>query len=220
MIISKLNLDLIDPDLHSAAYDDYHNSSENFIYLARPGNEMIVALNNYKQLKQIGRYEPALIGAYQSVKINHSNLSLDIVDWLFSKADREACIKLGDMTTEMPTTVYRGVSGHGRRRRIAGWSWTTSIEVACWFARRLSLPNPAIYSTIVDYNEIYYYTNEPTESEVIVKPKAPQRMKLSEAEMISHANHHQIVLENAQRAATAKLWDMASKLAATRNGSK
>jgi hypothetical protein len=217
---TPLILDLIDPTLHAAAYEDYRNHDEGFIYMAGIGNALNVVLDNTSQLKLIDKYEHALIRAFKAGKTNHSHLSTNDIDWLFKNADREVCVRLGDVIADSPITVYRGVAGHGRRRRIAGWSWTTSIQVACWFARRFSLPNPTIFSAVVTRSEVYHYSKERSEYEVIVKPKAPQRMKLSESDMISHANQHQIELENAQWAATAKLWAMASKLATTRNGSK
>jgi hypothetical protein len=34
--------------------------------------------------------------------------------------------------------------------------------------------------------QVYHYSGDQTEDEVIVKPKAPRRLKISEADMIGH----------------------------------
>jgi hypothetical protein len=49
-----------------------------------------------------------------------------------------------------PFTVFRGVSGRGRARRIRGLPWTSSLSQAAWFAARGTGIDPAVYRTMLD----------------------------------------------------------------------
>jgi hypothetical protein len=43
---------------------------------------------------------------------------------------------------DAPLTLYRGANIHEHRRRIYGFSWTTDIKTARWFAEHWSQPEP------------------------------------------------------------------------------
>ena len=65
---------------------------------------------------------------------------------------------------EEPFTIYRG--GH-----IQGFSWTTDIELAKWFANRWGKKEPVWKATVSNGDVIGFY-NGRKESEVIVYPPA------------------------------------------------
>ena len=72
-----------------------------------------------------------------------------------------------------PTTLYRGVAGRGRARRLRGLSWTSSLECACWFARRFDQPDPAVFSIPFVPRQVVMYLDDRNEDEyVTIVPKA------------------------------------------------
>ena len=80
-------------------------------------------------------------------------------------------------------TLFRGVAGNGKNRRIKSFSWTDSPYIAAWFAKRYTgLEDPAVYEITVQRNQILAFSNERKESEFIlqlpltVKPKRLEEM--------------------------------------------
>lgn len=101
-----------------------------FSYLGN-GPAMCFTFDNLRLLKERGLYEKALLLAYQGAKVNLSGWSPDIIKWMFSEADPAALRSCGGpLPEEDPVTLYRGVAGKGRQRRVSGLSWTTSLGVA------------------------------------------------------------------------------------------
>jgi hypothetical protein len=70
---------------------------------------------------------------------------------------------------EGPVTIFRGVSGIGLRARAPGLSWTTSRDVACWYAHRYPFLQgaPLVLTAQVDGSELIYYENNRFEQEAI-----------------------------------------------------
>jgi hypothetical protein len=81
--------------------------------------------------------------------------------------------------------LYRGVSTAGR---VKGFSWTKSLDIACWFALRKRKPNPAVYRTIT--SEILSKIDG-SEDEFLIKPGIVRRMRISVEEMKRLAKKHQ-----------------------------
>jgi len=106
---------------------------------------------NQGVLKVQGAYEPALLSAWIDTRTNHHYVPRWVVDDLFRSADRERLRAAGDPLPSVgPFTLYRGVSGRGRARRVRGISWTSSLEKAIWFAHRFaSLGDPAVFRLVV-----------------------------------------------------------------------
>jgi hypothetical protein len=66
-------------------------------------------------------------------------------------------------------TIYRGVAGVDFKTACRGLSWTTSRDIACWFALRGSYGErePIVVTAQVDASDIIYFDDERNESEVI-----------------------------------------------------
>jgi hypothetical protein len=78
-------------------------------------------------------------------------------------------------------TVYRGVAGKGDDRRIRGYSWSGSLEIALEFAvmRGMygSLPDPSVYKSTISRKDVFAYIDTVfvydryvREKEFIVRP--------------------------------------------------
>ena len=74
-----------------------------------------------------------------------------------------------------PVTVYRGYLAG---KNFNGYSWTTNQEKAKWYAKRFANPKEEIYGGVrgatVSKNEIFAYTDEREEQEVIIL-RAPRK---------------------------------------------
>lgn len=86
-----------------------------------------------------------------------------------------------------PWTLYRGVAGCGKSRWIRGYSWTDSIDRACWFAARFDLPSPAVFETVCDESRLLAYTNQRGESEYIVSVSDVKRVKMTKDKVFARA---------------------------------
>jgi hypothetical protein len=142
---------------------------------------------NIGPLRTRGLYETALVNAFTAVSTNHSIWRRDTLAYMFSVADRERLRQAGDPLPKPPYTVYRGVAGRGRARRVCGYSWTRSLERAKWFANRFSFHDPAVYSVTVDEADILAYINDRNEQEFIVdlpRQVKPVRMKLEDPSLV------------------------------------
>lgn len=96
----------------------------------------------------------------------------------FEGSELRAC---GDPLPSSAETVevYRGVAGKGRARRVRGVSWTLSREVAAWFAlhahAKYGLTDPDVYVADVNIKDVWLYTEENGEQEVIMRPPSIYR---------------------------------------------
>lgn len=66
--------------------------------------------------------------------------------------------------------VWRGTSGCNPWSAANGQAWTTDRDVACWFAMRFAgfRGNPLVLTSTVRREDIYLFTNERNESEVVL----------------------------------------------------
>jgi len=141
-------------------------------------------LGNIGQLKDRGLYEKALLHAYTSTRTNHSCWGLKTLRLLFRIADIEKLRKTGDPIPNQDTfTLYRGVSGVGKERRVNGFSWTESPHIAAWFAMRFSssLPDPAVFTVTVPHDSVMACINDRNEREYLISlplPTRPKRLKI------------------------------------------
>jgi hypothetical protein len=91
---------------------------------------------------------------------------------MLTDADKERFRAAGDpLPSAGPFKLYRGVAGLRGHRAIGGYSWTSSIDVAAWFANRFSamLPDPAVYTLWVPEEYVMAYTDGRQEQEFIVQ---------------------------------------------------
>jgi hypothetical protein len=113
-----------------------------------------LVLRNLQPLRAAGLYEQALVCAYVKTRTNWRRFPHDVIKSLFRAADRDRLRACGEpLPGAGPFTVYRGVCGRGRARRVRGISWTGSLAVAAWFANRFAerdLPDAAVYRADVD----------------------------------------------------------------------
>jgi hypothetical protein len=146
-------------------------------------NALALVFDNLRALKDRGIYEQALLDAWIGDRVNHSHWPDGVVAYLSQQADPAKLRAAGDPVPGCPIVVYRGISGHGRRRRKLGWSWIDSPDVACWFALRLRLANPAIPTATVEPREILAWVNDRQEREFVVRPQTCMRLRIDVAEM-------------------------------------
>lgn len=144
---------------------------------------MAFLADNFPLLKDRGLYEKALLRSYRSTLTNHAGWSLDALRFFFEIADIEKLRLAGDpIPTRESFTLYRGVSGVGRARRVNGISWTESPNIAAWFAKRFAhLPDPAVFTVTVPRDSVMACTNGRNEKEYLLKlplPTRPKRLKI------------------------------------------
>jgi hypothetical protein len=148
-----------------------------FLLLASNEDGLELVYRNAGALRERGIYEDALLNAYVGCRTNNSRWPMSGLRFLFQLADRVKLLAAGaPLPGEGPFTVYRGVSGTGRRRRVRGFSWTSSPTKARWFAERLMLNDPAVYRTIVPAGSVLAYVADRQESEYIVDLPAGARL--------------------------------------------
>ena len=132
-------------------------------------------------LKERGVYEIELVKAYSEVRGNFSGWSLKALEMLFAYGDRQRLRDAGDpMPNGDKFTLYRGVAGARPNRRVAGLSWTSSLEVAVRFAQRYrEFQDPAVYTTTVAASDVACYINKRDEQEFVLRAKKYRRMSVA-----------------------------------------
>ena len=104
-------------------------------------------------------------------------------------------------------TVYRGVSGKGKPR---GYSWTTDIRVATFFATRFECFGEArLYQATVAKSDVVMFVSDRSEAEVVVVPenvKSMKRIPLGEVERAASK-----LLKEREHAAMMRSCDRAQK---------
>ena len=158
---------------------------EGIICMMSNGQTMGFVADNWYLLKKTGNYEKALLDSHVLIRTNYSNWSLNVLNFLFMQADIEILRKTGDPIPDQETfTLYRGVSGVGRKRRVSGISWTDSPNTAAWFANRfsgLNLKDPAVFKVTVPNESIMACCFDRQEREYLVRmplPVKPKRLKI------------------------------------------
>jgi hypothetical protein len=163
------------------------------LFLSEASNDhgMGIVRNNRKALLEHGMYERALIRAYAMCRVNHSQLKLQDIEWLFRLGDRQKFLDAGDPPPSSgPFKVYRGVAGPKRIRRVCGFSWTLNLEIACYFANRSAkhlghhLGQPGVYTVTMNSSDVYCFVNRRAEQELIGRPKGRCRKLPLSAEEI------------------------------------
>ena len=148
------------------------------------GRNLGLVFDNMDLLMKRGMYEAALLSAFISCKTNYHHWDHSVIKWMFDEADRRKLNSLGFGIPNVHIIAYRGVSGVGKKRHIHGISWTTSKDMACWFAMRFAhLGNPTVLKCVFDPKDIYVFHNEREEDELIGLPQKPVNSKLTIAQM-------------------------------------
>lgn len=149
---------------------------------------MIMVARNSHLLRRRGIYEEALLYAITATRTNNRHIPLRVFRDLFWWADKDKLLAAGDpLPGPGPFTLYRGVAGKARHRRVRGVSWTGTLDTAAWFADRLRLPNPEVYKCVMDAKHVLAYIGSyRNEDEYIVmlpRELKPKRVALSTAEI-------------------------------------
>jgi hypothetical protein len=166
-----LCLDDIQQDLREKARESFERGEvEKLLWYTSNEYGLDLIRKNIGALRDRGLYERALLHAYIGTRTNYRHWSPTVLRFLFELADRGRLLQCGDTLPGLgPFTVYRGVSGRGRARRVRGISWTDSIERARWFAGRFApLRDPAVFRTVVSACDVLAYTNARNEGEFLI----------------------------------------------------
>ena len=125
---------------------------------------------NRDRLVSKGIFENALVLALTRCRINNHHLPVAELDGLISHADPNRLRAAGaPLPGPGPFTLYRGVAGRGAARRVRGYSWTSSLEKATWFARRFGLDDPAVFRVVASSGWVLVYFKERGEEEFLVR---------------------------------------------------
>jgi len=131
-------------------------------------------------LRMAGLFEKGLLDAYQSVRVNTRHF-YDMMTMMFQFADADKMRAAGSSIPDQESfTLYRGVAGRGRARRVNGFSWTVCPHMAAWFAMRFSLEDPAVFQINVPKDQIMARLLERGEKEYLLRlplPSKPKRLK-------------------------------------------
>lgn len=132
-----------------------------------------------------GEYETILRDAWMSTELPHQS-KVDRLVSLFERADPDLLMTDAEKAklAEMPDTftVYRGYSEtqvRAKRTKRRGLSWSLDKKIAIWFAKRWSHPDARLLQATVNKSELYMYSNERREQEVVVNPRKVRGVKLN-----------------------------------------
>jgi hypothetical protein len=163
-----MNLKSINPNLREMASARLHERNvEGFLGLVghRERGELLAA--NRGLLQAMGLFERGLVATYIHGPHWPSRTWLE----MFAACDRSKLEACGDSPRPTaPLTLFRGMRHAGHRGWIRGLSWTTSPQIAAWFALRFATDqdSPAVYRLTVPPERILFLTNERQEEEVII----------------------------------------------------
>ena len=206
-MLVNLNLRCVEASLHDQAREAFADGDgPAFVYLAC-GGRLQVIVDNLRPLKERGIYEQSLLTAFTCCKANHHEWSDDWMDLLFGHADPTRLREAGEpLPGTGPFVLYRGVSGTGRARRLRGYSWTDSLDIACWFAIRFPwLSSPAVLKATVPAERVLAYVSDRGEQEFLCKPRKSIRLKMTREEITERAKVHAESVREARETLLAKL---------------
>ncbi len=167
------------PLMHEQAIESFKNADpEGFVYTAIDNQHSLpLVAQNAAALKRQGIYEIALLRAFTGCRINNRHFSETQLQHLFELTDKKQLRSAGEPLPHAgPFVIYRGIAGTGRARRPHGFSWTSSLRVACGFALRFNLPNPTVLTATVEESEVLACVITRSEEEFIVRPKSHKRL--------------------------------------------
>jgi hypothetical protein len=181
-----LNLDAVEPVCWDRAREAYNRrDGRDFALCGYSSGSMIDLLrDNVEALLNRDMYEGTLAQAFVGCKINNGRYSVKELEHLLQRADRKRLIAAGQpLPSRGPFTVYRGVSGRGRCRRVRGFSWSLSLDVACSFAARGPEIDQAVYQTKITESEVFFFWSERWEDELVCRPLRCKRLVIEVAEI-------------------------------------
>jgi hypothetical protein len=147
------------------------------------GDDVLAFVESYApRLKKLGIYEATLLQAYVTRDSNHLNWPMSSIRSLFNAANHRKLLKAGDPLPDGDSfTVYRGVSGSGRYRRVRSYSWTLDRATAEWFAHRylqFGAKHPGVYRAVIRREDVLAYYNGSNEEEILCYPQRYRQVPL------------------------------------------
>jgi hypothetical protein len=142
-------------------------------------------VDHLAELRKCDLFEQALLCAWTGTKTNIRNWTRGFTQDIFAICDRDRLLAAGQpLPGSGPFELYRGVAGKGAARRKYGFSWTSSLAKARWFAawhvHRYQLPNPTVYRTVVEKKDVLAYSNDRQEEEFLVLLKPNHKIEIVE----------------------------------------
>ena len=189
--VPRLDLSLVEPLL-------WQQTEEAFIerdvvgLLASMSSEVCLrfVFDNLALLREAGLYEHGLAHAYSATRTNNRDIPLGLLYGMLDLCDPDKLRAAGaPLPGPGPLTIYRGVAGK-RQRRVLGPSYTGDLDTACWFATRYELPQPAIYSRIVQPDQVYLCIGGRDEREIVCRSGRPVRCEITEYAIHERADAH------------------------------
>jgi hypothetical protein len=189
--MEPLNLAMVCPELHDQARKAIADRDAlGFLISAGSERQYEMLVCNIRALREADIFEAALFTAYIMAKWGFTGRPTSHVRQLFALADRARLFACGDAIPDpLPSFIYRGIAGE--HRRASGFSWTSSLEVACWFAARFNLEAPQVRLRPISRRGIYFYTNARHEFEYVCSPSAGHAMGLTPAAIKEHARRYE-----------------------------
>ncbi len=183
--MAELDLSLVPLKLHAQArhYFEAGNAKEFYYAVIREceggsaDNGPDIVRANIDALINRGIYEEVLILAFTGC---NRRIPLPVVAELFGRADRDRLRNSGEpLPGQGPWTVYRGIAGDGEGRNTGGFSWTDSLNQACWFAIRGHYSEPEILTATVRIEDVLFYYRDFDEGEFVCNPEHPTKLDIS-----------------------------------------
>ena len=116
------------------------------------GTSMYLLTRNWSWFEQRGLHVKALLFAWSNQKVAYQ--WEDAMRYFILKCDRDELLRCSDPFPEDDSyTLYRGVQGKSNPR---GVSWTTSLDVAKWFAGQ----DGTVYMATVKREDVYARIHE------------------------------------------------------------
>jgi hypothetical protein len=151
-------------------------------------DRLLFVADNVIPLQANEIYEACLLTAFVATRMSNWEWPEKALDFLFRSADRAKLRAAGkSLPGEGPFRIYRGVAGTGPARRRHGYSWTDSLDAACWFANRSGLPDPEVLTAEVQEGEVLAYVDDRGEREFVTKPARFMRYEIAVGEMSERA---------------------------------
>ena len=121
-----------------------------------------LVLDSWPVLHKAGLLEEGFVEAWGTQKWGCPNWTPAFCRTIFAKFDRGTMLRAGDPLPPGDSfIVYRGVAGIGAKRRVRGYSWSAEKGIAKLFAelraKRFGLPNPSVYSAVIQKEDILTY---------------------------------------------------------------
>ncbi len=185
--MTPLNLSNVDPIWRAEFSEQIEAGDAYALGLVSSENALLIVDDNVVAFKERAILEPAVAYALVQTGTNHHAVSVRRIDALLRACDRERLLGSSDRLPPGDSfKVFRGVAGSGAARRVRGFSWTGSLDVACWFAARYpALGDPAVVTARLQTTDVYLYSDERYEDEFVGRPRSCRRVDIGIEEILA-----------------------------------